>query len=85
MQQPSLFDQGGESSNRKPFEIVEVFTMQQANKYREMGAQLFCACSDSPHAEITVIRYSQGAFQVKITNTHYWITPHRVWAEVPRT
>src|SRR5260370_41483804 len=81
MQQLSLFDS---DDGQQPIaaKSIELFTMQQANRYREMGAQLFCTCSDYPRAQISVVRYSQGAFQVKVAGIDGWITPHRVWAEV---
>ena len=81
MQQLSLFDS---DDGQQPIaaKSIELFTIQQTNRYREMGAQLFCTCSDYPRAQISVVRYSQGAFQVKVAGIDGWITPHRVWAEV---
>lgn len=81
-EQLSLFDLAAE--DRQPNvkrKHIDLFTMQQANKYRQMNAELFCTCSDSPRAQITAIRYSQGTFQVKIAGAGYWLTPSRVWAE----
>src|SRR5260370_15666693 len=83
-EQLSLFDQASfDQKPRAATKSIDLFTMQQVNTYRAMNAQLFCTCADSPRAQISVIRYSQGAFQVKVTGASYLLTPARVWAEEP--
>ena len=81
--QLTLFDLADDDQPRARRKSVELFTMQQVDRYKHLGAELCCTCSDSPRAQIAAIRSSQGAFQVKVAGANYWITPPRVWAEMP--
>lgn len=85
--QLTLFDLADDDHPKARRKSVELFTMQQVSRYKQLGAELFCTCADSPRAQITAIRYGQGAFQVKIAgaDANYWITPRRVWAEMPES